>query len=390
MKKISVRATAAAVLVCSAVTGTAVYFVTQPSGTEKQIYDVIHEAQTLVDNKFVGEYDTDNLIDYTLAGYTAGLGDRWTTYMDADSYQAYQQKTAESTVGIGVTVSYQEPENADPYLYIEQVAYGSPAEEAGISVYESIVAVNGKSIKELGGYDEAVDEVRGDENTDVTLTIRNADGDTKDYTVTRKQYDQVSVHGKIIDGNIGYIVIERFIADTDTRLKDTIAQLQEQGAEKLIFDLRNNPGGQLTTLVGSLDPLLPEGIIISLTDKQGKSETYTSDAEELDLPMSVLVNADSYSAAEFFAADLQYYGKAKVIGEKTCGKGYSQVSYELSNGGAFTLSVDCYYMPDGESLIDKGVTPDVEVSLSEEKAARFYALTEEEDDQLQAAIAALD
>ena len=390
MKKISVRAAAAAVLVCSAVTGTAVYFVTQPSGTEKQLYHAIDEVQNLVDHKFVGEYDADELTDYTLAGYTAGLGDRWTTYMDAESYENYQQQTAESTVGIGVTVSYQEPEDADSYLRVEKVAYGSPAEESGINVYESIVAVDGKSVKDYGSYDEVVKAVRGDENTDVVLTVKNADGETRDVTVTRKQYDQVSVYGKIIDDDIGYIVIEHFIADTDTRLKDTIAQLQKQGAKKLIFDLRNNPGGQLTTLVGSLDPLLPEGTIISLTDKQGKTETYTSDADELDMPMSVIVNADSYSAAEFFAADLQYYGKAKVIGEKTCGKGYSQITYPLSNGGAFTLSVNCYYMPDGKSLIDKGVTPDVEVSLSEEKTARYYALSEQEDDQLQAAIAALD
>ena len=157
----------------------------------------------------------------------------------------------------------------------------------------------------------------------------------------------------------------------------------------MLFDLRNNPGGQLTALVNCLDRLLPEGKIISLKDKAGKTEEYTSDANAVDLPMAVLVNADSYSAAEFFAAALQEYGKATIVGEKTVGKGHSQQGFELSNGGCLNISTHCYYTPKGVSLIGKGVTPDKQADLSDEKKEHFYVLRDSEDDQLQAAISVL-
>ena len=193
----------------------------------------------------------------------------------------------------------------------------------------------------------------------------------------------------MLDNNIGYICIERFTDQTDEQFQKALDSVMEQSAEKLIFDLRNNPGGQLTALVHCLDPLLPEGDIISLKNKQGKESKYTSDGEEVNLPMAVIVNEDSYSAAEFFAAALQEYGKAEIVGEKTVGKGYSQQGFPLSNGGCLNLSTNCYYTPKGVSLIGKGVTPDKEVELSEEKTERFYVLSDKEDDQLQAAISVL-
>ena len=393
-KQISLRKALAvgvlAAFACSLVTGLTVYHMVHPSGQLGELYDALKEVNAIAEQHFVGEYETEDLIDDTLTGYAEGLGDRWTSYMTPEYYESYQDSTADTTVGIGVTVSYQEREDGSHYLRVESIAHASPAEQAGFGYYDEICSVNGKTIDELGTYEDAVEAVRGDAGEAVTLGVRRYETEEEEaITVTRAEYDQIHVTSRMLDNNIGYICIERFTDQTDEQFQKALDSVMEQGAEKLIFDLRNNPGGQLTALVHCLDPLLPEGDIISLKNKQGKESKYTSDGEEVNLPMAVIVNEDSYSAAEFFAAALQEYGKAEIVGEKTVGKGYSQQGFPLSNGGCLNLSTNCYYTPKGVSLIGKGVTPDQEVELSEEKTERFYVLSDKEDDQLQAAISVL-
>ena len=381
---------ALAVVTGSLVTGMAVYGIARPSGELADVYSSLAEAQSIVESQFVGEYDMDNVRDYVLTGYATGLGDRWTSYMSEDYYQEYLDSAADSTVGIGVTVSEKKNDDGSTVLKVEQIAHGSPAEEGGIDAYDEITAVDGKTVDELGGYQGAVDAVLGEVGKQVTLRVRRyATGESADLTLTRQEYEQIHVTSRMLDGDIGYICIEKFTDQTDEQFRDALDDLVQRGADSLIFDLRNNPGGQLGALIHSLDPLLPEGNIISLKSKSGKSETYTSDADAVDLPMAVLINEESYSAAEFFAAALQEYGKATIVGDKTVGKGYSQQQFPLSGGGCLNLSTNCYYTPNGESLIGKGVTPDIPVSLSEDKTERFYALTDGEDDQLQAAIQAV-
>lgn len=387
----AVAAGAAATIAGGLVTGVVVYHAVHPSGQAGEIYDVLRQADSISQKYFVGEdYDTDDLINGTLTGYAQSLGDRWTSYMTPEYYQSYQESSADSTVGIGVTVSYLENDDGTHYLYVNTVATDSPAQKAGIGCYDKITAINGKRIDDFGSYDKAVAAVRGKAGGVVQLSIHQYATD-QDVTVsvTREEYEQIHVTSRMLDNQIGYIRIEKFTDNTDEQFDAAVKDLQEKGAASLIFDLRNNPGGQLTALVNCLDTLLPEGKIISLKDKVGKTEEYTSDANAVDLPMAVLVNADSYSAAEFFAAALQEYGKATIVGEKTVGKGYSQQGFELSNGGCLNISTHCYYTPKGVSLIGKGVTPDKQVNLSDEKKEHFYVLQDSEDDQLQAAISVL-
>lgn len=393
-QKISLRravalGTAAAVT-CSVVTGVVVYNVTRPGGELAELYDSLAEVQEIVDERFVGEYDEEELRDYVLTGFAGGLGDRWTSYMTEEYYQSYLESAADSTVGIGLTVREKTDDEENTVLQVTAVAHGSPAEEAGFGAYDEILAVNGETIDTLGGYESAVEHIRGQEGESVTLSVKQYEtGDTIDIVVTRAEYEQIHVISRMLENNIGYIEIEKFTEQTDEQFIAELEKLQEQGAQALIFDLRNNPGGQLTALVNCLDALLPEGRIISLENKQGKTEEYTSDANEVDLPMAVMINEESYSAAEFFAAALQEYDKAVIVGEQTCGKGYSQQTFPLSGGGCLNISTNCYYTPKGESLIGKGVIPDVQVSLSEEALERFEVLTDSEDTQLQAAIEAL-
>ena len=379
-----------AAAVCSTVTGLLVYHAVRPSGELAEVYDALNEAQRIVDSEFVGAYETDELRNYVLTGYASGLGDRWTSYMTPEYYADYLKSKADSTVGIGVTVRESEKEDGSSAVRIIKVAHRSPAEKAGIEPYDEIIAVGGKTIAEWGGYEKAIDAMLGEKGEQVTLRLRSyRTGEQETLTVTRQEYEQIHVDARMLDDSIGYIAIETFTDQTDEQLEQAIGDMQKKGAERLIFDLRNNPGGQLEALIQSLDPLLPKGNIISLKDKKGGTKVYSSDAKELDLPMAVLVNADSYSAAEFFAAALQEYGKAKIVGEKTVGKGYSQQGCPLKNGGCLNLSTHCYYTPKGESLIGKGVTPDVSASLSKEKIERFEVLEDAEDDQLQAAIRAV-
>ncbi|MGE4548463.1 MAG: S41 family peptidase, partial [Intestinibacillus sp.] len=182
-----------------------------------------------------------------------------------------------------------------------------------------------------------------------------------------------------------------FAGGTDTQFHTALQALLNEGAKKQLFDVRFNPGGSVNVQSNMLDELLPEGTIISLKPKSGEGgETYTSDANEIDLPMAVLVNADSISAAEFFPAALQEYGKAVIVGDKTIGKGYSQRQYPLSDGAALILSDQLYYTPKGKNLAGVGITPDVQVSLPEDQYKNFEFLEPADDDQLQAAIKALE
>ena len=392
-RKISLRRAialgAAAAVTCSVLTGVGVYHWVRPSGELEDVYASLAEAQYIVDRAFVGDYDKQDVRDAVMIGYAGGLGDRWTSFMTEEHYQNYLESVAESTVGIGITVR-QNTEEEQTSLLVLHVAHASPAEQAGFGPYDEIIAVNGKTIDELGGYEKAVDQIRGNVGESVTLRVRKYEtGEQKDLTVVREEFEQIHVASRMLPDDIGYLAIEQFTDQTDEQFEAQLEELKKQGAQALIFDLRNNPGGQLDAMVNCLDPLLPEGDIISLKSKQGETTEYTSDKNECELPMAVIVNPDSYSAAEFFAAALQEYEKAVIVGEQTFGKGYSQQGFPLSGGGCLNISTNCYYTPKGESLIGKGVVPDVIVPMEKEDLERFEVLEDSEDDQLQAAIKAV-
>ena len=233
--------------------------------------------------------------------------------------------------------------------------------------------------------------MRGEAGTDVTLTVLR-DGKRIDMTITRNVIETEVVAYEMMENNIGYIKINNFDAHS---ARDTIAAIDDlvaQGAEALVFDLRFNPGGRKDELVTVLDYLLPEGPLFRSVDYRGREEVDTSDADCLELPMAVLINDDSYSAAEFFAAALQEYDWATIVGTQTCGKANYQQTFLLSDGSAVAVSTGHYQTPNGVTLTDIGVTPDIPVEVDDETyAALYYGEVEKADDvQLQAAISALN
>jgi len=344
------------------------------------------EVSSYLKKYFIDDYDDEKLADAAASAMVTATGDRWSYYLSADDYQDYLDNLNNAYVGIGVTITESEDDGG---MKIESVTAGSPAEEAGIQTGDILTKVNGQSVLELG-MTGTRDEVRGEEGTTVELVLERG-GKEYSVTVTRKSIKTVVASCKMLAGKIGYIKINNF----DTRCsEETIAcirQMVDAGAKSLLFDVRFNPGGLKDELVKVLDYLLPEGILFQSVDYAGEKNIDYSDANSVDLPMAVLVNQDSYSAAEFFAAALQEYGAATIVGSKTVGKGNFQTGFQLSDGSLLNISIGKYYTPKGKSLTDVGVTPDKELDLSDDDYQNLYSgrLAEADDAQLQAAIAEL-
>ncbi|OUN85120.1 peptidase [Flavonifractor sp. An52] len=326
------------------------------------------EGLYLVNSRFVGEYDETQVVDSALSGMVDGLGDRWSYYLTEEEYEAQNQRRTNQYVGIGVTVNYESEDG----LTIVEVTEGGPAEAAGLQGGEVITAVDGFSLAGEARY-EGAERIQGEEGTTVTLEVLGTDGETRTVEVTRASLDSDPVTAKMLEGNVGYVALANFYDHSADRLKEEVTRLQEEGAEALVFDMRNNGGGYLSELTEMLDFLLPEGPIFISRDRAGNEEVTQSDAACVDLPMAVLVNANTYSAAEFFAAELQEQGVAVIVGEPTSGKGYSQQTFALPHGGAMAISTGAYFTGSGTSLIGTGLTLDREVYLTDEGDAQLEA-----------------
>ena len=326
------------------------------------------EGLYLVNSRFVGEYDETQVVDSALSGMVDGLGDRWSYYLTEEEYEAQNQRRTNQYVGIGVTVNYESEDG----LTIVEVTEGGPAEAAGLQSGEVVTAVDGFSLAGEARY-EGAERIQGEEGTTVTLEVLGTDGETRTVEVTRASLDSDPVTAKMLEGNVGYAALANFYDHSADRLKEEVTRLQEEGAEALVFDMRNNGGGYLSELTEMLDFLLPEGPIFISRDRAGNEEVTQSDAACVDLPMAVLVNANTYSAAEFFAAELQEQGVAVIVGEPTSGKGYSQQTFALPHGGAMAISTGAYFTGNGTSLIGTGLTLDREVYLTDEGDAQLEA-----------------
>lgn len=357
------------------------------TAAQEDYHEKLDEIVALLNEVYVDGYDTDKLGDYLAQAAVAATGDRWSYYVSAEDYDAFVESNENAYVGIGVTV--ESSDDLTDGVQITKVTPNSPAEEAGIEADDRIYAVEGETVESLG-LDETKNRIRGEEGTEVTLTILR--GEKKfDVTVKRASVEVEVVKYSMLDGSIGYIKINNFEANSADRTIEAIDALRGQGAKALVFDLRFNPGGRKDELVRVLDELLPEGPLFRSVDYKGNESVDYSDADCVELPMAVLVNGDSYSAAEFFAAALQEYDWATVVGTKTCGKANYQQTFRLSDGSAVAVSTGHYQTPHGVTLADVGVTPDEIVEVDNKTYLELYkeAVAVKDDAQLQAAIKAV-
>ena len=316
--------------------------------------------EQLVDAYYFGKIDKSKMTEGTYKGLIEGLDDPYSEYFTKEEYKDLQQESSGKYVGIGALVT-QDDKNG--IISIVKVLDKSPAKKAGLKKDDIIAQVDGKDVtgKELT---KVVSKMKGKEDTKVTLKI--LDSKTAKYktvTLVRKSVDSPSVDSKIIDkkNNIGYIAISEFDQNTAEQFEKHIKKLKKQKVKGIIFDLRYNPGGLYDTVVKMLDDILPEGVIVFTKDKNGNREEEKSDAKCLKLPMVVLQNEGSASAAEIFSGAIQDFKAGTIVGTKSYGKGVVQNTFPFSDGSALKLTIKKYYTPSGKNINGKGITPDVKV-----------------------------
>lgn len=354
------------------------------AAAEKDYEKKLREIMNLIDTLYVDDYDEEALGDLLCEAAVAATGDRWSYYISADEYAEYLENSKNEYVGIGVTVQHQSQE--DEGITVLEVNKSGSAYEGGIMVGDMIISVDGQKAVEIG-VDAMSDLIKGEVGTKVKLTILR-DGEYLDIELERKIIEVEVVVYENIDG-VGYIKIDNFQAHCAERTIGAMEDLLSQDVKGLIFDLRFNPGGRKDELVKILDYILPEGPLFRAVTYTGEEQIDESSGDSvLDLPMVVMVNGDSYSAAEFFAAALQEYEWATIVGTQTVGKGNYQQTYTMSDGSAVAISTGHYSTPNGVNLEGVGITPDVVVEVDEETYAGIYYgnLSLEEDPQLQAAL----
>ena len=397
MKKHSVRISTALMLMLLAVVCT--FNITYFTATEyyNSRLDELEELETrysklksvadIVDKYFVGEYEEADAIEVALAGYVAGLDDVWSAYYTAEQTASIEEDEANQYVGIGVTYSTA----AESLYQITAVTPGGPADLAGILPGDKLLTAAGVDVNTLETGDDLAALVKGEIGTQVTIGVDRA-GEPLTFNITRDVIYTYSVTSRMLENNVGYIAIADFDSNVDDEFREHLTTLQEQGAKGFIFDVRNNPGGYVSVMHEMLDGLLPEGPVITMVDKAGEEMPLTSDADMLEMPMVVVTNEYSVSAAEFFAAALQEYDMATVVGTKTSGKGYSQQTFKLNDGSSVHISTTRYYTPKGNSLAETGVTPDLVVELPLEDLNLLLSgkLADADDEQLQSAIKAVN
>ena len=343
------------------------------------------QVQNMIEERFIGEVDPTALEDAAAAAMVAATGDRWSGYIPAAEYEDYMDRMNNSYVGVGMTIRALEEG-----FEVIQVEPTGPAAEAGVQAGDVVVAVFGQRVAGISANDLSV-QVKGEAGTTVDLTFARGEEELT-FTIERREIQTTVAEGRMLEDGIGLVTIYNF----DSRCADeTIAAIEDlldQGAGKLIFDVRGNPGGYASELVEVLDYLLPEGPLFRSEYYTGKVKVDESDAKCLDVPMAVLMNGDSYSAAEFFAAALEEYEAAITVGQPTTGKGYFQTTTRLKDGSAVRLSVGKYTTPNGVSLAEVGgLVPNIQVDVDEEVYMQILAgtLEPENDPQIQAALEAL-
>ena len=357
------------------------------SQTTAHVPGKLEQLEDLIRERFIGEVDAAAMEDAAARAMVDSLGDRWSQYLTAAEFADYKEQMGNAYVGIGITILAQEGEDGFEIIRVEP---NGPAREAGLQSGDILVGAEdvdfaGMSSSEAGAI------IKGEEGTTVCVRVKR-NGQLIEFTVERRHIRVQVAKGEMVTEDVGLVTIVNFDSRCAEETLAAIETVMSQGAEKIIFDVRNNPGGYKDELVEILDYLLPEGPLFRSESYTGKVTVDESDSACLDIPMAVLVNENSYSAAEFFAAALSEYDAALVVGTQTSGKGYYQNTFELKDGSAVGLSVGKYSTPNGVNLAGVGITPDVVVEVDEDTFAKIYnhLLPVTEDPQIAAALEALN
>lgn len=328
-------------------------------GKLDQLYDTITSS-------FYKEVDEDAMMEGAYKGLVAGLNDPYSSYMTAEEYETWVATATGEYSGVGITFTQDEDGN----FVVVSVTDDSPAADAGIREGDIIKTVDGQEYSDL---DVIGNAIRGEEGSEIEITYIR-DGEEKSVTMTREKITQHSVKHRMLDGNIGYISISSFIETTGEDFSQALKELEEDGAQGLVLDLRDNGGGLVDACVQVADEFLDEGVVVYVEDRDGNRTDYDAKDGKTDLKTVVLVNENSASASEILAAALQDNG-FEIVGQTTYGKGVIQSTAQLEDGSALKLTIMQYFSPDGNAINEKGVTPDHQVA-NEENSGKDAQLDE--------------
>ena len=340
--------------------------------------------QHLVEENYLFEdkIDKNAQKDATYKGYIESLGDPYSEYFTKTEYKSLEQNLKSEIFGVGIvfTTNYDKGESVPTVV---NVIKGYSADKAGVEAGDIILAIDDEDISRMS-QEQLGQAIRGPKNSQVKMTIlKKSTGKTEELSMTRQEIVIDTVYPKVLDNNVGYIEIQKFAEGTATEFEKAVNGLLEKNVKGIVLDLRNNPGGMVDSCTEMLDYLLPKGTLVSIEKKDGTAETIESDADEVKIPISIIINEHSASASELFSGAMQDYGRAKIVGVTSFGKGIVQNIYPLKDGSAVKLTVAEYLTPKGRHIHKKGVKPDIKVEETREN------LFDENDAQLRAAIKAL-
>ena len=385
----ALKATAALVAVLILVVaafGAGVFFdrarnVLTPGGSKTvSLEAAVSEVAGIIERNALEPSSEASMTAGAINGMLESLEDSHAVYFDARHFEYFNQQNSGMFYGIGVTIS-----NEGDDLVIQSVIEKTPAEAAGLKAKDVIVEIDGEA-QERWDTDEAVLRIRGEEGTTVTLGIlRNGSEQLQEFTIERAKIDVPNIEAELLDGNVGYVRLNNFTDPAAAELREAITSLASQGAEGFILDLRDNPGGLLSSSVDVASLFIADGVIVRVEDRSGTvEEHHATDQVMSDAPLVVLINGNSASASEIVGGALQDYGRAVLVGEQSFGKGSVQQLEELTFGGAIKLTIAHYVTPKNRTIDKVGLTPDVKVEMAPELAAE-----KDTDTQLQRAMAEL-
>ena len=342
----------------------------------------IEYLEKMIDQEYLGEVDNAEMAEGIYAGLVYGLGDVYSRYYTADEYAQETASTDGAYAGIGVSIQ----KNKNGGVQIAECYEGGPGADAGLQTGDVITAINDTDVTDME-LSDVVSLIRENKDKTIVLTVfRENEEKSREISVDVTDVELPSVFGEMLDKKTGYIQITQFTGVTPQQYKDMFAELKDKGMERLVIDLRDNPGGLLTSVCDILREILPEGLIVYTEDKDGNREEETCEGKnKLNMPLAVLVNENSASASEIFAGAVQDHGVGTIVGTTTYGKGVVQELRQLSDGSAVKLTVSNYYTPNGNSINKVGIKPDVEDKLASVLLNKDE-ITHEEDNQLQEAL----
>ena len=364
-----------AVLTTAAIVGTEAVLLNRLTGSVSESVRFLRTMKLLKRN-YNGEVDNHQLFDGAIKGMVESVGDPYTVYLNKKDFQQLSEMTVGSFGGIGIVFG----KRGNDYVVISALE-DNPGAKAGIKSGDIITAIDDKSTREMN-MEQVANKIRGKYGTTVTLELKDKEGKLRKVNVVRAEIKNPSVAGQMLaNTKIGYIRIAIFNENTGDDFAKKYAELEKQGMQALVLDLRENPGGILDAGVAVARMLVPKGTIVSVIDKNGNKFEETSSLEKVKYPLAVLVDHGSASASEIVAGAIKDTKSGKLFGVKTFGKGSVQSVYRLDNNTAVKITVAKYYTPSGVSIHNVGIEPDVKVELPDDatvdvqlKAAEDYLL----------------